>query len=112
MKLVEMNYEDWTMSGISRLLRFLNDTVERCNGQPVRVEIHSLDDKPAWSTERPKGWGVGCWCKWVGGIGIVIHVFRPLGVEGFEILDLSDNTKEWVTAVEITAYGPRVEVVE
>lgn len=71
--------------------------------------LTQTEPKP-WPTERPPGWGVGWWCRWVGGEGIVIHRFVSAGVPIAEMLNLTSNKSECVQESEITSFGPRAEV--
>lgn len=100
---------DWGLR-LSRLIARIDPG--NVDGPNARVEIHSLDDKPTWSTERPKGWGVGWWCEVQRSPS---NVYRGICVV--------DDSGEWVTAIvpseasvwefpsdQITAYGPRAEV--
>lgn len=78
----------------------------------LRVEIHSLDPEP-WPTERPEGWGVGCWCQ--------VEICRPQDtvVATVMVFDLSRTLLRWldtqtgetgVCAIHsVKSFGPRAE---
>ena len=74
----------------------------------VHVEIHSLDD-PSWTTERPEKWGVGCWCRFGRGCGLVIG-FTQWGRDvNYTVLQPGNGVVFEVCLNAITAFGPRAE---
>lgn len=80
----------------------------------ARVEIHSLCDPP-WPTERPEGWGVGCWCEYeqrkcdgrkLRGI-VALTEHDPY----YDVIVPSELFTDCIHVDQITGYGPRAEVV-
>ncbi|NDD52838.1 hypothetical protein EBZ39_02990 [bacterium] len=80
----------------------------------IRVEIHSIDDQPAWSETPPKGWGVGWWVRCVPGDKLEGIVIRRIPGDPNCIEVLANGPLGWGVYsradYNITAYGPRVEV--
>ena len=78
----------------------------------VRVEIHSLNPEP-WPTERPEGWGPGCWCEFhdhgVPRKAIALKTFSDKSGEVCKAITEDGNW--WTVPIKgITAFGPRAEV--
>lgn len=80
----------------------------------VRVELHSIDDPP-WPTERPEGWGAGCWCEFRDRHGVLRQVIAlKLFSDAFGVLCKAitvENGEWWTVPIKgITSFGPRAEV--
>jgi hypothetical protein len=116
MKLGEMEFNgsDDDYDKVEELLFVaLTDSPER---DRVRVEIHTLDPEP-WPTERPKDWGVGCWCRissgqygictWLSGDNQTPQVCLVILTAGHWSVGAS---VQGLLRDFVTSYGPRAEV--
>lgn len=94
----------------------LGSILGQYRGSKVRVEIHSLDDPP-WPTERPEGWGPGCWCRISSGqYGICTWLSGDDREPQVSVVILTDGQWSKGASVQgllrdlVMSYGSRAEV--
>jgi hypothetical protein len=84
--------------------------IEHTVSLTAKTMTGNIGDMPhsPWPTERPEGWGAGCWFRFD-----ELHLIAIGGKEDMDFvhgLNPVTGQRHRVYVMEITAFGPKVEV--
>ena len=75
-------------------------------GDKLRITVERIDDPP-WPTERPEGWGAGCWLRALNAVYLLVSDEDSIWID---VLDVSNKFINVIHVDQILSFGPRVEV--